>query len=343
MSNERAERWLRSLGYEPEPEPRWIEEGQRPDFFCPGDRPLWVEVKTFDPTVEQREMGIALEDLRQRCAREEGLTGSIYVMLGATYEQPAGRWLLGELRTTPRVEGRTHTFVVPVDVDDYSATMRFEYESVEGLVLQTSVRLASGKYPFHPGLDPRNWASRATILKDGSREEGPELYDLFESDNSLLSVGWYPSEERLHVGATMMSFNRNTTDQRICAAVKAANRQIRNALKYRTAPGVCVIYHDTLDHAGDGSVASALFGDLLIPVGGTLDQHVIGRGGAWNTGGKNNGVSAVWYVRSEDSTTAVVNPWADYPIDPVLLGEPWSLSVGRTLVRLQSIPRPIQV
>ena len=227
MSNERAERWLRSLGYEPEPEPTWIEEGQKPDFYCAGARALWVEVKTFDPTVEQQEMGKALGDLGQRCAREKGLTGSIYVMLGATYELQAGQWLLAQLRSTPQIEGHTHTFVVPVDVDDYSATMSCEYESIEGPVLQTSVVPASGKYPYHPGLEPRNWNSRSTIHRNGALEAGPELYDFFESDNSLLSVGWYPSEERLHVGATMMPFHRNSTDQRIRAAGCAVARSLR--------------------------------------------------------------------------------------------------------------------
>jgi len=280
MSNERAERWLRSLGYEPQPEPAWIDEGQRPDFYCPGEHPLWVEVKTFNPTVEQREMGLALEDLQRRCAQAGGLTGSIYVMLGAAYEQLAGRWLLGQLRTVAREEGFTHTFVVPVDVDDYSATVSIRYESVEGPILQTSVALESGKYSFHPGMEPQNWGARATMMRAGVWDEGPELYDLFESDNSLLSVAWYPANEQLHVGATMMPFSRNTTDQRIRAAVKEANRQIRNGQKYRNAPGVCVIYHDTLDHSGEYSVATALFGDLLIPVGGSLDQHVVGRGGA---------------------------------------------------------------
>jgi hypothetical protein len=336
MSNERAERWLRSRGYEPEPEPKWIEEGQKPDFFCPGGRPLWVEVKTFDPTVEQHEMGRAWEDLRQRCAGEDGLTGEIYLMLGTTYEQASGRWLLGQLRNGPRADGCIHTFVVPVDIEDYSPTMRFEYESTEGRVLQSSVKMEKGRYPFHPGLEPASgaWASRATIFRDGTRDEGPELYDFLESDNSLLSAAWYPSDKQLHVGATIKPVVRNNTDQRIRAAVKAANSQIRNGQKYRAAPGVCLIYHDTMDHAGDHSVAAALFGDMLIPVGGTMAEVVMGQGGAWNSRGKNNGVGAVRYLRTDDSATTIINPWAQQQVDPAIFPEaPWSLS-GRSLIQL---------
>ena len=33
MSNERAEQWLKGLGYAPEPEPDWIQVGEKPDFF----------------------------------------------------------------------------------------------------------------------------------------------------------------------------------------------------------------------------------------------------------------------------------------------------------------------
>jgi len=44
MSNQRAERWLRSFGYNPSPS-NWIAHGKKPDFFCAGDPPVWVEVK----------------------------------------------------------------------------------------------------------------------------------------------------------------------------------------------------------------------------------------------------------------------------------------------------------
>ncbi len=78
MSNERAERWLRTLGYQPQPEDAldWIDEGRKPDFYCPGDYPFLVEVKTFDPPAEQQLMARAFEDMRERCLKEQRVTGA---------------------------------------------------------------------------------------------------------------------------------------------------------------------------------------------------------------------------------------------------------------------------
>ena len=82
MSNQRAEQWLRALGYAPEPEPNWIVDGAKPDFFGHGDRPVWVEVKTPAPPHHQEVMGRAWNDLLTRCARVQAATGDLYAVIG---------------------------------------------------------------------------------------------------------------------------------------------------------------------------------------------------------------------------------------------------------------------
>jgi hypothetical protein len=332
MSNERAERWLRSLGYDPEPEPRWIEAGQKPDFFCAGNNPLWVEVKTLDPPVERQLLDRAFDDLRARCLREEGLVGDLYVCVGASYDERAARWLIRHLRRGPRSDTAINILTVPTD-PDFSRALHFQYESTAGDVSQSSVAAESGKYPFYPALEPRNWSNKVVFrTKDGMEEEGPELYDFLESDDSLLAVRLCPSQEPLTVhGAIGPGFHKNSTTARIRAEVKDSNSQLRNGQKYCPAPGVCVIYHESLDFAGDRHVVAALFGDLIASIGadGRPGEAVHGRNGAWSAR-KNRGVSALRYIRTEQSVTTVINPWADVPIDVGLFRERvWKMENGR--------------
>lgn len=331
-SNLRAELWLRSLGYFPvaEEELDWIEVGQRPDFFCPGARPLLVEVKTFDPPAEQQLMNRAFNDLRHRCSQQDGITGDLFVCVGDVYDQLASRWLVNEIRSRQSATKCVVVLAVPTDVLDYSRTVRFEYESTDGRVLQSSPTSDSGTYPFYPGYEPSHWGSRATLVTDSSRHEGPELYDLLESPDALISAALYPSDSPLTAHTCVVpAMTGNRTDVRIRKAIKYANSQLRNAQSRRPAPGLCIIYHETLDFAGDDQVAAAAFGDLQIPVGGTMADAVYGAGGAW-TERKNRGVSAIRYVRTDTSITNVINPWAEFPLDPQLfLERPWSMRERR--------------
>ncbi len=63
MSNDRVEAWLKNLGFDPEPEPKWV-AGRKPDFFCPGVHPVWVEVKTFEPSQHSQTQDRAWQDFR---------------------------------------------------------------------------------------------------------------------------------------------------------------------------------------------------------------------------------------------------------------------------------------
>jgi hypothetical protein len=40
LSNARAEHLLTKAGISFEPEPEWIKEGQKPDFYCKGRKPF---------------------------------------------------------------------------------------------------------------------------------------------------------------------------------------------------------------------------------------------------------------------------------------------------------------
>lgn len=90
MSNEWAAVWIRARGYEPEPEPGWV-TGRKPDFFCAGKAPFWVQVKTFEPTAYDVLQGRAWQDFRARINRLEGLTGNVHASISPTYSELSGK------------------------------------------------------------------------------------------------------------------------------------------------------------------------------------------------------------------------------------------------------------
>ena len=100
-------------------------------------------------------------------------------------------------------------------------------------------------------------------------------------------------------------------------------RYLRRAVLATAGTHVAAVPVDVV--SGDVQVTAAAFGDLQIPVGGTIADAVYGSGAAW-TANKNRGVSALRYICSPDSATVVINPWADYQIDPgVFVEQPWTM------------------
>jgi hypothetical protein len=128
----------------------------------------------------------------------------------------------------------------------------------------------------------------------------------------------------------------NRTPERIREQVKESNAQLKSGQSHRPGPGVCVIYHETLDFSGARHVAAALLGDIAIPIqkGGSLGQACFTRNGVLRPT-KNRAVSAVRYVRTDDSTTTVINPWAAYAIDFDLFREPVLMLEGNRIVERQ--------
>jgi hypothetical protein len=335
VSNERAEKWLRNLGYRPEPDPTWITHGKKPDFFCAGDPPVWVEVKTLDPPPELQRLDRSFQSLRSRCEALVGVTGNLYVTVGASLDGRAERWLVGDLEHRHMTEDVEIVVAVPGDAD-YASSIRFDYEHREGSIRQISVAAASDRYPFYPSLEPARWSDKVTITKADGQRDSRQLYDLLLDAVEPALIAWVlPSDSPLTVhgvGNTGMYGNR--TPERIREQVKESNAQLKNGQSQRPGPGVCVIYHETLDHASARQLVAALLGDIAIPIqsdGRSLGQARFTRNGVWRPT-KNRAVSAVRYVRTDDSITTVINPWARYAINFDLFREPVLMLEGSRMV-----------
>jgi hypothetical protein len=337
VSNERAEQWLRTLGYTPEPEPAWIGEGAKPDFFGHGEHPFWVEVKTPAPPRHHEVMGRAWNDLRARCDRVEEVTGDLYAVIGDDYDEGAARWLIATLEREAPTRRRIDVVTIPAD-PIYEVTVRFAYDSEDGRVEQICAKSRSGRYPAYPALEPADWAAEIVIAyPDGSQTCAAAHRVLETCSSARLAARVFPSARRLELRGTLgADAHQNRSVWRVRQSVGDANRQIRNGQRFRPAPGVCAIYHDGLDALGEQQVLAALFGDLTIPIDRDPIRQgpaFLGRNGVLSPN-KNRGISAVRYQRAADNVTVVMNPWTDIPLDIALFQQPvWVLDGDQLVLR----------
>lgn len=337
MSNERAEQWLRALGYAPEPEPDWIGEGAKPDFFGHGNYPVWVEVKTPAPPRHHEGMGQAWNDLRGRCARVQAATGDLYAVIGDDYDERAGRWLIATLEREGRPRHHVDVVAIPAD-PDYEIAVRLAYDTGDGRIEQICAKSQSGRYPVYPALEPVDWAAEVVVTHSDGTETSAAAHRVLETDaGARLAARVFPGTTRLELRGTLgADAHENRSVWRVREAIGDANRQLRNGQRCRPAPGVCAIYHGSLDALGDQQVLAALFGDLTIAI--DLDPirpgpAFLGRNGVLSPT-KNRGVSAIRYQRSDDSTTVVVNPWADIAIEPGMFRQPvWVVDGDQVMLR----------
>jgi hypothetical protein len=335
MTNERAEAWLRGLGFDPEPEPAWIERGRKPDFFARAASPLWVEVKTLAEDDFREQMGLAWDDLRARCAQARG-SGGLHSLLGR-FDERANKCtvsMAAALSARTHVGGAIYVIMIPGD-PVYGTRHQIEYETESGeRVVQLGPASESGRYTHYPSLEPRNWQVQTTLLHSPGESTTAPLFRHFGARIPfLLATRIFPDGEPLRSRSVGSGEARrvNIAD-RIRDVVGDANRQLRNGQSYAVAPGVVAIYDDHNAAPIGEMLLTALFGDLTVPVsrdGGDAGQAFFGQNGILRPD-KTRGVSAVRYTGRHDAVSTVINPNAAHPIEPELFREPvWLLNGDR--------------
>jgi hypothetical protein len=340
MSNERVEGWLRELGHAPEPEPHWV-PGRKPDFFC-RDVPLWVEVKTLGPTDYDQAQSHAWNDFRTRIGKIGEATGDVYAMTSQDYTEAAGKLgahlvrMLAKSTTPPSAEV-SEVIVIPPN-SCKGDIVSFRYESRQGAVIQIGPEPASGRYGYYPSYDPMDWSQEVEIVAERGTIGRWQLYDVFEGDSAgPLSVSYCRSDTPLAMCALMSSGGYNTTAARIREVAADANNQLRSGQRVVTCPGICVIYHESLSATAGRLFLSALFGDVTVPIDlnpTRLGQAFLGNNGVLSPT-KNRGISAVRYVTQGYQDSIVLNPYAEYPIEPSFFRSAVWMANGESMILYQ--------
>ena len=195
----------------------------------------------------------------------------MYATVSPSYTEADGKLaahLLRKLANSPPPSGSdvTEVILVPSDpVPDTTLTIR--YASSEGPVIQIGPKSASGRYRYYPSYDPDDWAQEVELACAGEDPVRRQGYDVFEGDSDgPVALIYDRSESPLTLVSLMSAGGYSTTAARIREAIDEANDQLRSGQSCSPAPGICVIYHESLDATSGRMFLSALFGDLTIPI-----------------------------------------------------------------------------
>lgn len=303
-----------------EPEPHWIVDGQRPDFFCSGPSEFWCEVKTLEPMSEFTALCDILQALSVR-TKQIGKLGR-----GMAFASPDVngrdlkkitllliRWLgrFGD----PDVPNRIVT-LIPKD-PDFDRFVHFTISTKDHPRVEVySYASMSDTYslPFAVRPHPDDQTVEMRHSSNGVRRA--PAYKLIDGEETfrMAILAWPSSDAFSLVSAGPTGPAKTmTTSERIREAVGEANSQLKNATKYRNAPGLLAIVHDGADVADDIIILSALYGDLkykFTPGISGDGRLFVGENGAWNSN-KNRTTSAVMYVRNGARPLIVRNLWAN--------------------------------
>lgn len=317
-------RLLTDVGLTPEPEPSWLTTGPRPDFFCPGDPPTWVEAKLLERTPDWVTIRRLWDSLRER-AKDVPVTGTAHSYMSPNADEGAVKRVLelvrSKLEASPgaRCVVALHGHSTPLNIVEFSYT--HDRENVRYIADQPFF----GRFGIPFSVPPDSWDECVTIACPGDGRRSAPLFQEATEDAFLVALDIHPSADAFrvlsvtHAGGARLS----TVQKRLRKALRKANRQFKSALEVVPGPTLTALgdtgqVPDTID--GD-DILAALFGDLTVPFA-IGDEEVpppfYGQNGIWHSQ-QHTSTSAVCWVRDGRPVLTVHNPWADAPLPKGLL------------------------
>lgn len=148
----------------------------------------------------------------------------------------------------------------------YGDYVKFSIATKEHIAVEVhSCAPATGNYgiPMDMRPEPTSQVTRLRFYSGGQKEIAAEDC-LTWNDDFRVAVVARPDPEPFEIMATMQTgkAKRLKNLDRIRDAVKDANEQFENGLKYKDAPCLLMIFHDGLDVPDNTIIKSALYGNL---------------------------------------------------------------------------------
>ena len=269
MSNERAKSLFDELELVSEYEPDWIVEGKRPDFFCSGAAEFWCEVKTVGPTPEHEALGRAHEDLRLRAEGIE-LPGAGFLWVDASADQRDAKLLMQLIeRAIARFaqDDAPDRLMAIVPRHPVSGQfVKFSISTKEHTAVEVHACVsATGNHEHPPDLLPEPYDQRSIMVhSSGEEEEVVARNVLTLNDDFRMATDIWPDDKPFRFIATGQTGLAKETKnvERIREALADANSQFKNALDYKDAPCIALIFQSGALVPDDETIKSALYGDL---------------------------------------------------------------------------------
>jgi hypothetical protein len=323
VTDARATALFAKLGIICEREPDWIAEGRKADFYCSGHQPFWCEVKTLERLSDSQIVGEALADLSAR-ARAITLPGRGIAFIGAAFNHRDAKTVMHLARRaiTRFQDGDAPDQLVALIPSgaDRSRFVRFAISTRDHVKVEFHACVAqTGKYgtPSSIVLQPDDQGTRLRFSFGQELELSAE--DVIERrDDFVVAIVIDPADGPFDVIAAMPTgpARRLKNPERIREAISDANKQLKNAIQYKSAPALVLIYQDGLDVPDEEIIKSGLYGNLkyqFAPGNPEAGRLILDRNGAWNPG-KNRTTSAVMYVRNNGPPLVTHNYWAERPL-----------------------------
>lgn len=322
MTNERAKTLFNEFAVECEAEPDWIEDGQKPDFFCSRPAEFWCEIKTLGSTNDDQSLFNAHEELRRR-AEKILLPGKAFAWVGGKFDHRDARAFMFMIeRAVKRLtdsDAPDRLVVIVPDDPIHSEFVRFTVSTEDYVRVEIhSCVSRTGRYEHPHGILPEPYDQKTRLQFSSGKEEEFFARDVLTLTDNFRGAAEVSRDERpfrfIATAPTGLA-KKSRNPERIREAVAEANSQFKNAIKYREAPCLLTIFHDGLDVPEERMIVSALYGDLkysFSPERFEDGKLIVDRNGAWNPH-KNRTTSAVMYVRNGGSPVVIHNYWADRP------------------------------
>jgi len=322
LSNARAEQLLSESGIPFEPEPKWIKNGQKPDFYCAGRKPFWCEVKTLERPEDSEKLHKALDDLINRTSNLDA-TGLGFAYIHDDFSQRdaknVGHLLKRGLKRFKDCDAPdTLVALVPLNPDRQEFVRVSLATKTHGTAEFHSCVSRNGTYGSPDGIhaDPFDQQVSQTFSTGARRTLSAGAF-LRPNETFLVAlvVQKHPENFALVSAAPALPAKRLKTPERIREVLSDANDQFKNGIKFKDAACLLIIFHDGLDAPDDAIIASALYGNLkfTFPEGQPdKGKFIFDKDGGW-TPEKNRTTSAVLYVRKGGEPLLVHNCWAHRP------------------------------
>ena len=318
VTNARAEALLDKQGIKYEREPDWIEKGQKPDFYCHGRPNVWCEVKTLVRLPDDEERNRALTDLRNRTSGISSPGYGIAYIRSALSPRDAKAAANLLKRAVPRLEAsdapQVAVAMIPGD-EKRDTFVRFSLSTKDhGTVEFHCCESLSGKYGIPRDMTPEPPDQTIKLRFSSGSEKEVSAEDVIKAGEDFrVAVVVRPDDTPFEVIAVMTTGGAQKLDNpgRIREAVSEANDQFKNAINYKTAPCLLMIFQDGLDVPDDTIIKSALYGNLKYDL--KKGELILDQDGAWNST-KNRTTSAVMYVRNSGEPLIIHNYSADRPL-----------------------------
>ncbi|MGH6984151.1 MAG: hypothetical protein ACREEI_07990 [Stellaceae bacterium] len=328
---ESAAAFLSTAGFRFEQEPSWV-IGEVPDFFCTGNADLWIEVKTVTYTTLPDDLGQKWDWCHRRVEKiSANGRGLASVSLEATEKHIKAAFNLAReaLRLWTQDDTLADRLYVVVPRDpDYSCRVLISFEAMSERHVLLCQKSNTGKYG-HPTLWQKSpyveCASISDITGDAASNVNAAQLGLYD-DDYMIAISLKRSNDRFRLVSVSPRGGGHSVDvvDRLRAAARKANAQFKNAIGYRAAPSLLVVFEMGPRTQDAHGFASAFYGDLafLFPRNPSERGLVaFGRNGIWGPE-KNRLTSGACLMRDPKPPLFVLNPWAKNPPPRGLFGLP---------------------